>query len=63
MLVLSRKVGERIVIPDYDLAVTVIAVDGNRVRIGVSAPTDVNVFREELWAHMQDQANGASADG
>jgi carbon storage regulator len=49
MLVLSRKVGERILLPDSNVVVTVVAVKGNRVRLGVSAPADVAVYREELW--------------
>jgi carbon storage regulator len=48
MLVLSRKPGERIVIPQCDLTITVVAVEGNRVRLGITAPADVAVYREEL---------------
>jgi carbon storage regulator len=49
MLVLSRRLGERILIPHCDLAVTVVAVDGNTVKLGITAPTEVGVYREELW--------------
>ncbi len=49
MLVLSRKIGEKILVPDCDVEITVVAVVGNRVRIGVSAPDDVEVHREEIW--------------
>jgi carbon storage regulator len=49
MLVLSRKVGERIVVPDCGLAVVVLAIDGNRVRLGITAPADVAVYRAEVW--------------
>jgi carbon storage regulator len=52
MLVLSRKLGERIVVPDCELVVTVLAVDGNRVRLGISAPPEVAVHREEVWRQM-----------
>jgi carbon storage regulator len=48
MLVLSRKVGEQIVMPDQEVVVTVVAISGNRVRIGVSAPSGVAIFREEI---------------
>jgi carbon storage regulator len=48
MLVLSRKVGEEIVMPDQGVTVTVVAVRGNRVRIGVSAPRDVSIYRKEI---------------
>lgn len=47
MLVLSRKVGEEIVIGS-DIRVSVVAVKGNRVRIGITAPRDVNIVRGEL---------------
>ena len=49
MLVLSRRLGERILVPHCDLAVTVVAVDGNTVKLGITAPTEVGVYREELW--------------
>lgn len=49
MLVLSRKPGERIVMPHCGLVVTVVSVQGNRVRLGISAPADVAVYREEVW--------------
>ena len=52
MLVLSRKLGERIVVPHCELAVTVIAVEGNAVRLGISAPEDIAVYREEVWQQL-----------
>jgi carbon storage regulator len=57
MLVLSRKLGERIVVPDFELAVTIVAIEGNKVRLGISAPDDVTVCREEVWLRAgRDQA-------
>ena len=47
MLCLSRKAGERIVIGD-SIEITVIKVQGNRVRIGIEAPKDINIVRQEL---------------
>jgi carbon storage regulator len=47
MLVLSRKIGEKIVI-DGDIVVTVVRIDHNQVRLGIKAPRDVPVMREEL---------------
>jgi len=47
MLVLSRRIGERIII-DGDIILTVAAVQGNRVRIGITAPEAVRIDREEL---------------
>ena len=49
MLVLSRKVGERIVVPGCDLTITVVQVRGKHVQLGVSAPDDVAIHREEVW--------------
>ena len=54
MLVLSRKLGERIVVPQCGLAVTVLAVKGKAVRLGISAPEDVSVYREEILAQSHD---------
>jgi len=49
MLVLSRKLGERIVVPEIDLTLTVVAIEGNSVRLGITAPNQIGVYREELW--------------
>ncbi len=63
MLVLSRKPGERIVVPDCELAVTVLAVDGNRVRLGISAPAQIAVYREEIWREIGQQTSSPPAKG
>jgi carbon storage regulator len=47
MLVLSRKLGEKIVIGD-DIVITVVKIDRNQIRIGIEAPHDVPVYREEI---------------
>ena len=47
MLVLSRKLGEKIVIGD-NIVVTVVKIDRNQIRIGIEAPHDVPVYREEI---------------
>ena len=49
MLVLSRKSGESIVVPGCDVTITVVRVRGNRVQLGISAPSDVAVHRDEVW--------------
>jgi carbon storage regulator len=49
MLVLSRKPGERIVVPDCELSVTIVAIEGGRVRLGIAAPKQVNIYRDEVW--------------
>jgi carbon storage regulator len=48
VLVLSRKIGERIVVPDCGLSVTIVSVKGNTVRLGIEAPAEIGVYREEL---------------
>lgn len=59
MLVLSRKKGESIIIQDQ-IEVTVLAVEGDTVRIGISAPKHIDIFRQEIYASIQD-ANRESA--
>ena len=49
MLVLSRKIGERIIINDH-ITVEVLQIVGNRIRLGVTAPSGVPILREELLA-------------
>ena len=48
MLVLSRKQGERVVIGD-GITVTVLAIEGNRVKLGFVGPTDVPIHRQEIY--------------
>jgi carbon storage regulator len=57
MLVLSRKIGERILLPDYEVTITVVAIEGNRVRLGISAPAEITVYREEIWDQICQQTN------
>jgi carbon storage regulator len=52
MLVLSRKCGERIVLPEQEIVITVIEVRGEQVRLGISAPDSIPIFREEIWARI-----------
>ena len=56
MLVLSRKIGEKIVVPACGLTITVVAVKGSRVRLGIAAPDDIRVDREEVWQRQMEQA-------
>lgn len=56
MLVLTRKVSQRIVI-GKDITITVVRVDGNKVRIGIDAPSDVAIFREEVLAHDAEKSS------
>lgn len=61
MLILTRRVGETVMIGN-DVTVTVLGVKGNQVRVGISAPKDVAVHREEIFERIQREAGGASPD-
>ena len=52
MLVLSRKEGEKIVLPDCEVTITVVKIAGNKTRLGISAPPGVVVHREEVWKRL-----------
>lgn len=59
VLVLSRKKGESIVIQDQ-IEITILSVDGDTVKVGISAPKHVDIFRKEVYLSIQE-ANRESA--
>ena len=63
MLILTRRVGETLVIGD-DVNVTVLGVRGNQVRLGVNAPKEVAVHREEIYQRIQKEndSDNSSSD-
>jgi carbon storage regulator len=59
MLVITRKTGERICLGD-DVTITVLDVAGSSVRIGIEAPSDLRVYRYEIWLAVQEENRAAA---
>lgn len=54
MLILTRRPSEKLIIQD-DIEITVLSVKGNQVRIGIEAPQNISILREELYNRIQEE--------
>ena len=59
MLILTRRISESVIIGD-DVKITVLGVKGNQVRLGIDAPMDISVHREEIYQRILDEQQGDS---
>ncbi len=58
MLILTRRAGESLMIGD-DVNITVLGIKGNQVRIGVNAPKEITIHREEVYLRIQEEQNNS----
>lgn len=61
MLILTRRMGESLRIND-DISITVLGIKGNQVRLGIDAPREVEVHREEIYLRIQAEKKGQPTD-
>ena len=60
MLILSRKVGQSLMLGD-GVEITITEVSGDRVKIGISAPADIKVYRKEIYSTIQENQSAAAS--
>ena len=57
MLILTRRIGEKILINEREITVVILGIRENQVRVGVTAPEDISVHREEIQKRIEDETN------
>ncbi|WP_410679534.1 carbon storage regulator CsrA [Avibacterium paragallinarum] len=60
MLILTRKVGESLLIGD-EISITILSVRGNQIKVGVNAPKEVSVYREEIFQRIREAKDEQSS--
>lgn len=61
MLILTRKIGETLMIGD-DIKITILAIKGNQVRIGIEAPKEIDVHRQEIYERIKSAIENSSKE-
>ncbi len=63
MLVLSRRSGEEVLVPQLGIVFRILEIRGNQVRLGISAPPDIRLYRREIWEQIQPCPEARETDG
>ena len=62
MLILTRRMGETVIIGE-NVSVTIVGVNGGQIRVGINAPKDVTVHREEIYERIKREEDGDTRSG